>query len=395
MNDVVVGLATGFAGAEALWSAEELHGLTVWNTGRWKRPLLGGVLALGLFKGRERRWWLGATLGVAAQLGVAALRRRQFSPQHFFAPGEQPAYQVEAVALARPDDQPPLPVVLWTPPAAQRVVLLVHGAGAHKAFYTWPLIEGLLAAGLAVCAVDVDGHGDNAAVLQYPDVIENPGVAVRWLRERFPWVGVIGHSQGGGIVARAVAEGMRVERLALVSVPILLAYHAGMARREWETLVHPSILALHRRGGSVALIQGWRTTTRQSIGTLDLIARLAVEQSLPMIDQPVLLCYGGRDLIAPPADGMRLRRLASAGSELVIVPRQTHLSLTLNRQAIQAIVSWFDPQMHTDRSWGTRTAPAPPQISKNQSPASPQSASSAFLVPRRIFGTILAKRGNI
>jgi pimeloyl-ACP methyl ester carboxylesterase len=221
-------------------------------------------------------------------------------------------------------------------------VLLVHGAGDHKTHFTWPLLHVLADAQFAACAIDVDGHGENQRVLDFPSVLDNVAVAVTWLRERYQFVAVVGISQGGCITARAVAEGVAVDAVVLMETPTTLHITRAVIRSEARILAHPAAWALHRDVGTLALARSWRTApTRTKLGTVDLIKRLDAAGSVGKITAPVLLVYGGSDAVVPPQQAHQMAKQAPAGTTLLMVPRATHLSLSIDRRVARQVSSWM------------------------------------------------------
>ncbi len=162
-----------------------------------------------------------------------------------------------------------VPALVFEPDTpSDAAVLLLHGAGAHKTYYSWPLIDGLLDAGITVCAIDIDGHGDNQRTLDFPGVLENVSAPIAWLRERSAWVGVVGVSLGGCIAAHAVATGVQIEALALLEAPADAQVNRRATRNERWTVARRATWELHQYAGTLPLITGWRTApTRSRIGT--------------------------------------------------------------------------------------------------------------------------------
>lgn len=332
--------------ADVLLSTLGWRGMTVFGE-RW---LAVTILILGAFA-----WWLaaydspikllpiliGGALGLAIFLAFAALRQHRLTPDALFAPGEHARYSVSHLHIPIADG--PLPAVLLEPLHGSSVgVLVLHGAGDHKTHYTWPLLHGIVAAGHAACAIDVDGHGDNPRVLDFPTVLDDVRAGVAWLRERYAQVVVVGISQGGSIAARAVGDGVAVDALALLETPISINVTRAVIRREARIVSHPVMWALHREVGTIGLARSWRTPpVRCRIGTADLINRLDVLGSVGRVRCPLLLCYGGSDAVVPVEQAHRMAEASPQGSTLIIVPRATHLSLSIDRRVARLVGQWL------------------------------------------------------
>ncbi len=94
---------------------------------------------------------------------------------------------------------------LWPVEAAQGVVCLVHGLGEHSGRYA-TLAAALNAAGFAVVAFDLRGHGQSEGkrghIARYDDALDDIAQLLAYARERFPETPRIlyGHSLGGNLV---------------------------------------------------------------------------------------------------------------------------------------------------------------------------------------------------
>lgn len=318
------------------------RGLTI-SDSAWIAPVaLVAIAALALWRPMALSWLalLGGGLGLALFLGLAIWRRRSYG-QTLFAPGERVGRRLSELAI--PLEGGPLPAIVVEPlGGSQSAVLVVHGAGDHKTHFTWPLLQGLADAGLAACAIDVDGHGDNPRWLELPGVLDDVRAGVAWLRARYDSVAVLGISQGGCIAARAVAEGLAVDALVLLEAPITVAVTSAVIRREARIVAHPAAWALHREVGTLGLARSWRTApTRTRIGTIELIERLDIVGSVRRISYPLLLCYGGSDAVVPRAQAHAVAAAAPPHAVFMLVPYATHLSLSIDRRVIRRIGQWL------------------------------------------------------
>jgi len=303
-----------------------------------------------------------AILAIPVYLAVAALRTRSFRPDEWAEAGDYGWYDVNRIDL--PAAQGSIPALLYMPGSdARGAIVLIHGAGAHKTFYTWPIVDILLQANFAVCAIDLDGHGANQRVLDYPSVLEDVEAAVIWLQPRWNFVGVCGISLGGCVAARSAAEGVAVDAIALFEAPIRVEYNQRVRRHEYWTLARHGAWALHRYAGTLPIVRSWATQpTRTRIGTFELIEKLDLLQSLRDLRVPCWLCYGASDWVVPLWQVERIKNVMPAGATLRVVPRATHLSLPLDPKSLRALAAWLSKIRQQKEAWlGTEMAsPAEP-----------------------------------
>ena len=282
-----------------------------------------------------------AFLAVLLHFALALFAGRSFMPEQWHTIGSFEHHRSAAVDI--PASEGTIPALLYEPSGSSAgVMVVVHGAGAHKTFYNWPLFEALLQAGFAVCAVDLDGHGDNRRILDFPSVLEDVSATVAWLRRRWSFVGVAGVSLGGCVAARAAAEGTPVDALALFEAPVTVDVTARVIRHERWMLLRFGTWSLHRYAGTLPLIRAWATQpTRTRISTVDLIERLDIRGSLRRIKAPVWLCYGASDWVVPLWQVHEIEAAAPAKTPLVLLPRATHLSVAIDPRGLRALKRWL------------------------------------------------------
>mgnify|MGYP001164660524 CR=1 FL=1 len=139
------------------------------------------------------------------------------------------------------DDQLPLHLRQWEAgPAARGSVLLVHGLGEHVGRYA-AVADTLNRAGWTVWGYDHRGHGASGgargALATDDSLLRDLSRVVDALRVREPGaVVLLGHSMGGAIAARFVAEGLQpqpaswwrpVDALALSSPALDIGLNPG------------------------------------------------------------------------------------------------------------------------------------------------------------------------
>ena len=121
------------------------------------------------------------------------------------------------------------------PPTPLATVLIVHGLGEHAGRYTH-VAAALVQAGFAVRAYDHQGHGRSAGqrgTLHTPDgLLQDLATVIDDTRHRAPDrpLVLLGHSMGGLLVARAVAEQLRPVDALVMSSPAL-GIHANLVQK--------------------------------------------------------------------------------------------------------------------------------------------------------------------
>lgn len=313
---------------------------------RWALPLL----LLGRM--RARRAWLFASLLLALpaalwiQIKASSRRNTLLNPLLRLRPGAYAGYTIARFDIPMPAGY--LPALHVVPQGeASAVVCILHGSGCDKTSYIWRMVDMLTEQHVAVLLVDLDGHGENPRPQSFPEITEDVATAVGWLRERYERVGLLGISLGGCIAARAVADGVEVDRLAVLEAPPLLHYTQRDVWREAAALARPYLLDLFTDCTVEHMIGAWTTAPiRARIGTHDLIAALDLLGSLPRIRVPLLLLYGGSDAIVKPYQAEQARRAAPPNTTYTLVPWASHLTLVLTPAALRLVGAWAAQLSH-------------------------------------------------
>src|SRR5262249_45071053 len=137
--------------------------------------LLPPVLWFGARAGRARAAASLALAGPAAlmiQVAASSLGNRGLNPLLRLRPGSPGGSDVEAVPLPMLDGF--LPALHLAPRAgATAAVCILHGSGDHKTAYTWWPADVLLARGIAVLLIDLDGHGENPRPQRFPAILDD------------------------------------------------------------------------------------------------------------------------------------------------------------------------------------------------------------------------------
>ncbi|MBK9715549.1 MAG: alpha/beta fold hydrolase [Kouleothrix sp.] len=330
-------------------------GLT-WLGRRAPRAPLGLIALAALLSlpaGRARRALglaLAAPLALGLQVGAGSLRNRALNPLLRLHPGRHADRTVDSVRIAMPEGY--LPAIHVTPhTGAAMAVAVLHGSGDHKLAYTWWIVDALLAQGIAALLIDLDGHGENPRPQRFPQIGEDVAAAVDWLRARHPRVGVLGISLGGCIAARAVADGVAVDALAVLEAPPALRFTQADMRREALALAQPRLLDLFGDCTAYQLASTWSTAPiRAEISTWNLIDALDLLGSLPKISAPLLLVYGARDAIVKPAQATQVRAAMPPHAAFRLEPGASHLTLILSGQTLRMVAEWLRDRLRAEGS---------------------------------------------
>jgi len=322
-------------------------------------------LPLVTLRGKRASWtaWaagLALTLlpALLIQIAVASLRNRRLNPLLRLRPGIYQQYTITRLDI--PMHEGYLPALHVVPAGgAAAAVCVIHGSGCDKTSYAWRLVDTLIERGLALLLIDIDGHGENPRPQSFPAITEDADVAVAWLRERYERVGLLGVSLGGCIAARAVADGVVVDALAVLEAPPLLHYTQADVYREAIALVRPYLLDIFNDCTVHALIKAWEyPPIRAAISTWDLIEALDLHGSLARIDPPLLVIYGGSDAIVKPTQAAQVSAGLPGGAAFHLVPGVSHLTLILTPQVLVTIGEWLDSKL------GVSMTPPPVQIDR-------------------------------
>jgi alpha-beta hydrolase superfamily lysophospholipase len=299
---------------------------------------------LGVRAGRGRvalALALAAPFALALQVAASSRRNPALNPVLRLRPGDHRDRTVAEIHI--PMREGHLPGLHIVPQAgATAAVCILHGSGDNKTAYLWWPTDALLAQGIAVLLVDLDGHGENPRPQRFPQIVEDVAAAVGWLRERYERVGVLGISLGGCVAACAVAGGVDVAALAVLEAPPQLQFTRADMRREALALARLRHLHVFSDCTAEHMVRAWSTAPiRAEISTWDLIAALDLLGSLPRVGAPTLLLYGASDAIVKRSQAEQARRAAPPGATFRLVPGASHLTLILNRDVLREIAVWF------------------------------------------------------
>lgn len=228
----------------------------------------------------------------------------------------------------------------WQPEADTRaVVLLVHGLAEHSGRYG-KLAEQMNAAGYAVCALDLPGHGRSAGEPGYIASFDQYRDAVLALRARlgqqYPGLPVflLGHSMGGLVSALAVGPhqsqfaGLILSAAAIQTPLPPPPLQVFVVRLLSQILPHIGVMQLSPAEVSrdPAVVQDYIDDPLNHTGKLS--ARLVVElfanmQSLQQqasgLTLPLLILHGSADAMTSVAGSRQLHQLAQSADKTLTV----------------------------------------------------------------------------
>jgi pimeloyl-ACP methyl ester carboxylesterase len=244
--------------------------------------------------------------------------------------------------------------------AAANAVLLLHGNTMN--FYQGAprfLPPALTRMGLACLAFNRRGHdilgirdsraAEGAAFQSYAQAIEDNRIAARWLAARgYPDPVVIGHSNGGTLAVRHVADHPGTPALVLLSAHcggrdmVPRASAAGLlAKDRLEEFMRLSkTLVSEGRGRELLLLPGWWYVT-SAASFLDALENCPdLLELAPRIGCPVLYLRGDqetRDLYPAEAFAQRSRGPCTVR----IVPGCDHFYVGREEAVTQLVASWL------------------------------------------------------
>lgn len=232
-----------------------------------------------------------------------------------------------------------------------RVVVLLHGWGAHSA--SFDEVTGYLSKQFRVIRFDFPGFGgspkpaDDWGVGEYAQL--TAGVLKKLGIDAVYAFG--GHSFGGRVIIKGVATGM------LSAEKLLLIDAAGVrpstsAKKHLLKMIAKTGKAVTALPGLRALQPALRRRLYKAAGTTDYLEAEAMqkiflntinEDLLPLVHkltQPTLLIWGEHDRETPVGDAYKILNDLSAG-ELVVVPDAGHFVYIDQPKAVQKAIEAF------------------------------------------------------
>ncbi len=255
---------------------------------------------------------------------------------------------------------------VWRGATSKAAIVLVHGYAEHSGRYEH-VAERFTRAGYALHAFDLRGHGrsEGEPRAYIESIDEHTGDVERFVdsvREREAGLPLflLGHSMGGAISARFLADGDRSFNGAILSAPAVR--RAGILGRPIEALFlfiaglfpHWHIPALDsqkvsRDPETVRLYDGDPLIYREGLplGTASALVRSAryVDKNAGQIDLPILIAHGTDDALVNHIASERLyKRVGSQDKTLKLYEGLYHeiLNEPEREQVMQDMLDWLD-----------------------------------------------------
>ncbi len=275
--------------------------------------------------------------GLAVYLVVCTVVAQRFTR----ARRQQPAAGPDAartVRLAARDGRAVITGWYLDPGAARGAVLFVHGKDACRGdeFKTpsAPLARQLAAAGFAVLAIDLRGHGTSSRARLTYGACERHDVlgAVDWLRAQgHRRLGVLGASMGASTALLAAADEPAIQALVADSP---FADFAAMIERQFRRLSHLPGFFLPG-----ALVMGRLMTG------VDLCRVCPLASAATLGSRPMLVIHSEGDRFVPVDDARAIAR--ASGAELWTTATQRHIGSYLGHPEAYAarVLAFFDQHL--------------------------------------------------
>lgn len=269
--------------------------------------------------------------------------------------------RLERVCYTRPAAGGEVDAWRLSPRDPRARVVAVHGAGNDALYPQLALFQALVARGVEVFAFDVDGHGAASSTRFAPEtVVTCVAAAVEEAergREMLP-LHLLGHSFGGSLVLRALADGTipRAASAVAISSPSAVTLDGRTALAELRGFLRMATLRQRKHYGLWGMVPAVGPLKRRAypirgaaqagapfayVAAIErLLARLDLERAAADVAIPVLLVYGAADRLVPIAQGRRLaERIPRA--ELLEIPGATHWGTAIADRAITTIADWI------------------------------------------------------
>jgi alpha-beta hydrolase superfamily lysophospholipase len=285
--------------------------------------------------------------------------------------------RLERIRYARPAAGGEVDAWRLSPRGPRARVVAVHGAGNDALYPQLALFQALVARGVEVFAFDVDGHGAASSTAFAPEtVVTCVAAAVGEAEKGRPVLPLhlLGHSFGGSLVLRALADGAVPHAASAVAVssPVSVALGGRVALAELRGFLRMATLGQRRHYGLWGMVPAVGPLKRRAypirgaaqagapfayVAAIErLLARLDLERAVADVAVPALLVYGAADRLVPIAQGRALaERIPRV--ELLEIPGATHWGIAIADRAIARIADWIDARTGSPGTASPDTAP--------------------------------------
>lgn len=256
---------------------------------------------------------------VSPRLAGRWLYRLWFVTHRFAEPGREARWRHEGTAFTVAGQNGPLSLYRW---GEGPCVLLLHGwngRGTQMGGFAASLVK----AGYCAVALDAPGHGrspgNSTTIFQIIDAVERVAAAVG------PLDGVITHSFGAMVIARALRDGLRADRVVCIAPPARLAFLVDSFCRTVRAPARARadlVRRLERRFGS------------------DIEGQIAADSNAAGLSVPALIIHDQDDTDVPWQQGELLAN-AWPGARLMLTRGLGHTRILRNRRVIQASVDFI------------------------------------------------------
>ncbi len=206
-------------------------------------------------------------------------------------------------------------------PRRERRVVLVHGLVVSSSYHV-PLGERLAQRGFEVYAPDLPGFGRSSKPEHHPDTRELGHVLASWVEAcELGGATVVANSYGCQIVAEALLGRPELADRVVLLAPTMerRARHVPEQLRRWRAEQKTQSRALQR-----LLVRDYLTAgVPRALATFRHALADVIEDKLPYLHQPTLVCRGGRDPIISQSWADEVRDLLPDGHGAVL-PGATH-----------------------------------------------------------------------
>lgn len=211
-------------------------------------------------------------------------------------------------------------------------VIVGHGFTCHQGMRELRHIAGLLHRDAGVLSIDFRGHGRSGGLSTVGDhEILDLDTAVRYARERYSKIAVLGFSMGASIAIRHAALLGGVDSVVSVSSPARWYYRetVNMRRIHWAVERRLGRLAVRIARRTRIAAQGWDPVPE------------APHEVIGKIRRPMLIVHGEQDTFFPPDHGQWLYDEAAEPKELWLEPGFGHAEIAASDELITRIGGWI------------------------------------------------------